>query len=302
MRQGQSQDRTYIIRTLSQFNELYIEFHRLFRPLVGLRYDLFGGEAQDHMASTTYGINEYSSFSPKAGFSSKIIEPLVYRFSYSKGFSLPDDDAKYDSAFAVDPTELHQFETGLLFEIPTIASFDVAAYMIDTKNEVYEVAPGSGVYKNLGTTRRQGIELEASVLPISQIELTGAFSAIGSEVRDNPTDSLNGKEVPGVPKTSWNVGVSYTARFGLGADLSFRSVGEYWLDEENSESYEGYHLLSGNLSYTHRSRKGSSYRFFAGVKNITGEHYSQSIWSGFGTTNYSVSAPRSYTAGVQLAW
>lgn len=305
LRLEHGEDRTYGITTFSGFAQADMEITPYFRPLLGIRVDNFGGELESRDPNTVkvvQDMNDYLAVSPKAGFSSRVIEPLDFRFSYSKGYALPDGEAKYSPAYAVDPVSVNQLETGLEYNFNDVIKSDLSVYMLDTDNEIQEKIPGSNIFENIGKTRRQGLEIGLTAAPIKGLELSGDLGMIKSEIIENSSKELEGKEVSGVPEMIWNIGARYVSPLGLGAGLKFRNVGEYYLDEMNTTTYEGYGVLNGDIFYTFERDNGKSCRLYLAVDNIANEHYSQSVWGGYGTLNYAVSSPRTFTGGIQLDW
>ncbi|MDL1963694.1 MAG: TonB-dependent receptor, partial [Deltaproteobacteria bacterium] len=305
VRSDQIQDRKFNIKTVSLFGEVDMEVSKYFRPHLGLRYDDFGGDYENYDPGTAgfdYDMQDYDHLSPKVGFRSRILEPLDFRASYSEGFALPDGEAKYDPEINVDPVEVRQYEAGLTFIPVEILWIDLAAFIVDTNNEIQEDPPGSGEFKNSGETRRKGMELAVKFRPVDDLEIFGDFSLINTEIRKNSDTSLGGKELTGIPERIFNLGLKYTLPVGLGTRIKWRSVGEYFVDDKNTEKYDGYDVVDVSLYYDISDERGTEYRLFFDVNNLFDEHYSQAVWSGYGTNNYAVSWPRTFWAGLQIDW
>ncbi|MBW2738484.1 MAG: TonB-dependent receptor [Deltaproteobacteria bacterium] len=299
-----TQHRRFNIKTVSLFGETNMELSRYFRPHLGLRYDDFGGDYENRDPAKTgfdHDMQNYDHLSPKIGFRSQILESLDFRASYSEGFALPDGDAKYDSAINVDPVKVKQYEAGLTFTPVDKVWVDLAGFIMDTDNEIQKY--GSEEYRNVGETRRTGMELAVKFRPVKGLEIFGDISLIDTEIRKNSDSSLEGKELTGIPKNIFNIGLKYTSPVGLGTRIKWRNVGEYYLDDENTTKYDGYDVVDAGIFYDISDEKGTKYRLFFNVDNLFDEHYSQAVWSsGYRKNNYAVSWPRTFWAGVKIDW
>lgn len=305
VRTAHTEHRKFNIKTLSLFGEADMEISRYFRPHLGLRYDDFGGDYENRDPGTVdfdHDMQDYDRVSPKVGFRSQILEPLDFRASYSEGFALPDGEAKYDPAINVDPVKVKQYEAGLTFTPVDKVWVDLAGFIMDTDNEIQEYPVGSGEYRNVGETRRTGMELGVNFAPVAGLDIFGDLSLIDTEIRKNSDSSLEGKEVTGIPESIFNIGLRYTSPVGVGTRIKWRKVGEYYLDDENTTKYDGYDVVDLGIFYKISDKKGTGYRLFFDIDNLFNEHYSQAVWSGYGTNNYAVSWPRTFSGGVTIDW
>lgn len=302
---NQTQNRRFDIATYSAFAQTQYEVSRYFRPWVGLRYDTFGGSYENRdpgTASYTNDMNDFKQFSPKIGFRSEVLDHLDFRASYTEGFALPAAEAKFDPKINVDAMGLKQYEAGLNYTLPKRFAVDVAYFILDTDNEIQEDPPGSGEFRNVGKTRRQGVESGVKLFPLRGLELFANLTLFNSEVLENADRALVGKEVTSVPDYLSLVGAQYTAANSLGGRVQWRSVGKYYLDGPNTVSYDGYNVVDTRVFYTIPGNGQQKYKVTLGVDNVLDEHYSDAVFSGFGTINYAVANPRTYWVGLSLDW
>ncbi len=306
VRQTQTQDRDFLITTLSAFLQAEYELSPYFRPTLGLRYDSFGGDYQNNDPGSqpfSQDMNSYQHFSPKVGFRSQVLKDLDLRASYCQGFALPDGEAKYQPELNVDPEVISQYEVGFTYAPILPLWLDVAWFILDSSDEIQEDPPGSGTYKNLGETRRMGLEAAVKVFPLRGLELFGNLALLTSEIRKNSNQSLEGKEVRGVPSHIFNLGLQYTSAMGLGGRVNWRQVGSYYIDAANTQEYDGYDTVDLSLFYDIPLSQGESrLRLSFEVLNLLDEHYSQAIWTGYGTTNYALAWPRTFWVGATIDW
>ncbi|WPD23352.1 MAG: TonB-dependent receptor [Candidatus Electrothrix scaldis] len=298
VRSEQTQDRDFTINTLSLFGQADYDLHPLFKPWLGLRYDTFSGDYENNdpgSTPSTSDMNDYDHLSPKIGFLSSLHETLDFRASYTQGFALPSDVLKYNSAAGDTATTVHQYETGFLFEPSDLLTADLALFLIDTEDEIQEYPSGSGIYVNLGETRREGLELSATLRPgIPGFELFGDITLINTEITSNPDPAMVGKEVTGVPEYTTNLGLRYHAASGFSGRMKWRHVDSYYIDGANTISYEGYDVTDASLGYGGITENGTGWQVNLDVDNLFDEHYSQAAWSGYDTINYAVSPGQAF--------
>ena len=298
VRTAWTEDRNFIINTLSLFGQADYALHRLFEPWLGFRYDSFSGTYDNHdpgAASYSSDMNDYAQFSPKVGFHSRLHEDLDFRASYTRGFSLPKGPDKYNSATGNKASTINQYEAGLTFEPVELLSADLAIFRVNTTDEIEEYPAGSGLYVNLGETRRDGLEFSAVLRPgWPGLEIFGDLTVINTEITQNADPALLGKEVTGVPDYITNLGLRYRDKSGINTRVKWRHVDSYYIDDANTASYPGYDVTDFSLGYEAQTATGVGWRIAMDVDNLFDEHYSQAVWNGYGTNNYAVSPPRTF--------
>lgn len=177
----------------------------------------------------------------------------------------------------------HTAEIGFrdyLFDFSTIA---MSFFITDTKNEI--TAIHSGVtnpavkrwqYKNIGKTRRMGIELETSQ-DFDKLSLSESLTLIDAKVLkgDKKYGIKNGQKVPLVPKLKLTLGAKYNltnklALIGNYTYISKKPTRE--LDENDqirSYTIKGYGVIDAGMLY--KIDEFSSLKL--GVKNLANEKY-----------------------------
>ena len=300
----QTQERDFLIHTLSAFTQAEFEISPFLRPTLALRYDSFSGEYENSDldgAGFTNDMNDFSHLSPKLGVRSTLLPGLDLRASLSNGYALPEGEAKYDPMLNVDPVEIWQYELGAIWVPSDLLSLDLAGFVLDTSNEILEEPIGSGQFKNVGKSRRSGLEGEISVYPrIEGLLVCVGLSLISTEILDNPAPAMEGKELIGVPERTISLSLGYSAPAGYGGRFSWRQVGAYYLTGDNRQSYGGYQIAGLNLFYRLGNARTSRWRLFLDVKNLFDEQYAEAVWYGYGTSNYAVGWPRHMMTGIAM--
>jgi len=294
-------DRTADLNSASFFGEIEAPLQAWFKPWLGLRYDRFTGECTRNGAETgtdpCADLPSTSHASPKLGVRSDLNPYVQLRASWAEGFALPSNFIKYSlGAAKLDPTVFRQTELGALLKFGTSASLDLAAYRIDSSDEVLTVSPG--VYENFGATRRNGVEAKLNWRPLDDWLLTLGWSGTDSEVRENASPALVGKEVTGVPDAMTTLTLAYAPAQGVGGDMTARRVGSYAVDAANTLYSDAYTTVDLNLTYT--STGTLRYRAYAGIENLFGRKYYTSLSLSNGYQLVAPGAPRTLRVGAQF--
>ncbi len=285
------------LNAVSAFFEAHVDWHRLFMPSLGLRYDRFSGtcrpvgtETSDNPCET---LNSLDNLSPKLGFRSNLTEALQWRASWSEGFALPGGWLKYESqADNLDPVTFRQVETGLTFRAGSAVELDLAFYRLKSDGEIRTVAPGE--YENYGATERTGFEVSLIWAPIDTLTITGVYGDSDSKILKSDLAAQIGNEVGGVADHSATVAIAWQMLPSWQANVGWRGVGGYALNATNAEFSSSYGLYDAGITY--RLRPDSRWKAYVQVDNLTDEVYAAS----HSTLGYATGAPRQIRGGLQF--
>ena len=304
VRLAQTENRDFTVATASLFAQVELEPTPLFRPTLGLRYDDFFGDAENAdpgQPVTNTDLNDFSHLSPKFGVRSTLARGFDLRASATNGFTLPNGAAKFDAAFAVEPSEIWQYEVGATYDLAGRARLDVVGYVLDTSSEIVEDPPGSNTFRNAGETRRTGVEAEARVRLVDGLDARLALGLIDTEIRQNPDASLVGRKLTGVPERTLTAALDYASPTGFGGRVHVHSIGAYQLESDNSAQYDGYTVADLTLFYDLSARSARSGRLFVEIENVLDERYAEAVFAAFGTLNYAPAPPRRLTIGLAVS-
>jgi iron complex outermembrane receptor protein len=292
-------DRTSRLNSLSAFAELDAPIHPLLQVSAGLRWDRFTGDCTRNGPETGADpcgpLARMSHASPKLGLRSQIAPGVLLRASWSEGFALPGTFAKYAlGAAQLDPNVFQQTEVGVQLKPLPGLLLDLAAYRLLSSDEIRAVAPG--VYENYGSTRRTGVEASVLWSPRIDLDVQVAFGSAVSRVTENGSEALVGKQVAGVPRYTATVGATWRPVTDWEASLTWRRVGRYALNADNSAFYGGYATWDLGVNYR---IPFSDYRIYFSIDNLTDKAYATSASVIGGTGMFAPGAPRSFKLGVQ---
>lgn len=290
-------DRNSRLNSLSTFAEVEAALHRYLQPTLGLRYDRFSGQCSRNGSETgsdpCAALADLDHLSPKFGVRSDLLPGLQLRGSWSEGFALPSNFAKYAlGAEGVEPNVFRQTELGAAWRPGQSLTADLSWYRLDSTQEIRTVSPG--VYENHGATRRNGLELSLGWNPLAALEATLTWAQADSQVRENSNAALLGRKVAGVPRSMSTLGLNWAAQEGLGGGLTVRRVGRYAVNAANTGWYDGFTTVDLSLTYTARLDT-RSYRAYLRLDNAQDRVYAGNV-----STTYAPAAPRTLRAGVQL--
>ncbi len=294
-------DRTSTLNSLSAFAEAEAPLHRLFKPSLGLRWDSFTGDCRrdgpETAADPCGAMARVAHTSPKLGVRSDITPGVQLRASWAEGFALPGTFAKYAlGAAQLSPNVFQQSEVGARLKPVPGMLLDVAAYRLTSTGEIRTVAPG--VYENYGATERTGVEASASWTVRSDLDLSVVWGSAHSRVTENANAALLGKQVAGVPRYTATVTAAWTPVAAWTGTLTWRRVGAYAVNTDNSVAYGGYSTVDLGLAYS--APGASRYKLYAVVANLADKAYATSVSVISGTTLFAPGAPRSLKVGAQL--
>lgn len=292
-------DRTSQLNSLSAFAEVDAPVHALFQPSAGLRWDRFTGDCRlngPEAGTDPCGpLAKATHASSKLGVRSQVLPGLLLRASWSEGFALPSTFAKYAlGSTQLDPNVFRQTEVGAQIKPAANLVLDVAAYRLLSSDEVRAVAPG--VYENDGATRRTGVEASALWSVTRSVDLSLTYGSAHSRVTANGNPALVGKQVAGVPRYSATVGAAWRPVADWEGTVTWRRVGRYAVNADNSVTYGGYATWDLGLNYT---LPATLYRLYATVANVSDKAYATSASVIGGTQLYAPGAPRTVKVGVQ---
>jgi iron complex outermembrane recepter protein len=250
----------------------------------GLRFDYIHIPFENQLDATADTANTFRRLSPRGGLSFDLGPGASAYLSIGQSFRAPavlelacaDETAACPLPFALgddpplDPVVGTTFEIGgQLVRGPAIMSASV--YRTNVQDDISfiqsEAAVFEGFFDNIGTTRREGIELSVQVIPSQRLSLYANYGFTRATFQDpvdifsiraegdfagaplaGPNAVVEGDRLPLVPDHQVKFGGLFTAESGLQLGLDGRYVGRQWLrgDEANETSPLGGYFV-GNL-------------------------------------------------------
>jgi outer membrane receptor protein involved in Fe transport len=109
------------------------------------------------------------------------------------------------------------------------------------------------------------------------------------------------------PEYIANIRLRYAPNFlpGLSSMLELQSIGEYWLDDDNSQDEAGNDRIDGGYTIVNvkvRYQVNNQLALHARLLNTANKEYAQEASYRYGKTQYSPSAPRTFYLGLNYQW
>ena len=158
---------------------------------------------------------------------------------------------------------------------------------------------GQTRYVNSGKTIKKGLEISAAWFVLSDLEVGGAYSYADYTFDDftEPVDTggatvdvdRGGNRLPYVPEDQFSLFVSY--RHGSGIRLRMETLywGSYYIDNANSEKYEGYAFVTNAMAAYARG----DFEISLNAENLFDDAYATEVEKDTrGVVRYTPAAPR----------
>ncbi|MBI3195257.1 MAG: TonB-dependent receptor, partial [Ignavibacteriae bacterium] len=307
--------------------------------LVTGRFDNVMFDARNQLFEIQSDLRKFCAFTPKTALNYKLTPTVALYSSYGLSFDTPAGNelenyptsTKPLSLFNpdVEPQKSKSFELGIKGNIVDFDAelfrtiyFDVTIFNTKIDDEIvpFEVF-GDVFYRNAARTNRTGIEIggSADIFRGLQAKTSYTFSDFSYDsfsARVIGTDSVgnmvindlsyDGNSVPSVPKHNLSLTVSYDKKFyetltGFGK-ASYTNVSGMYVDDGNSEMFDGYSLFNSNLGMEWIVDR-FQFVVSCGVNNIFDKRYVAFVNINSAQKEfYEVGEPRNFFAGFNFGY
>ena len=301
----------YLMETFSPSDEITIDVStRVDR----LDFDISGDEITAYDYGTRsyvdgaglYQIDKsYSLFSAKLGGIYRLTDSTNLYASIATANQAPtgsEIEAAQDEGISLDKSTSINYEIGLKTRMNDL-SVDLAIYQNDVDDEIIQIqdAYGNVIYDNAGETRKRGVELNAVYRAYEGLDIGGAYAysdfkfvTFEEQVgygRGATWESRDGNYLPYIPKNQYSLFAAYRMDNGFKARVQTRGWGSYYMDNANTEKYEGYDFITDlMIGYEHKA-----HNIQLNVQNLTDEYYAmQASKDANGNVTYKAAAPQSF--------
>ncbi|MGB6020176.1 MAG: TonB-dependent receptor [Sulfurimonadaceae bacterium] len=267
-----------------------------FRPVedmivdIGLRYDrldfdIKGDETTRYDFSTgvyiggvgAFELNEgYNLYSPKIGATYALTKTLnMYGLIASANQAPTDSEVRANFSYGTSPSL--KASTSINYEIglkqrSADLSVDFSLYYNDIRDEIVAVKGESDAtyYNNAGQTRRLGAELAVDYFITNELDIGAAGSLYDYSYVDYVDEnvSYSGNKQRYIPDYQYSVFAGYRIG-GFSSRLEGISYGAYYMDDANTEKYEGFTLVT-NLMLAYQL---DAHKLQFNMNNIFNKYY-----------------------------
>lgn len=247
----------------------------------------------------------FNLFSANLGASYKISDEINLFFTLAQGDQVPFG-SELDNNPDLKEATSRNHEVGFKGRSKKW-EFDTSLYLIDGKDEVISTLDaGQTVYQNAGGTEKKGLEFSGSYQLLDNKGADELWMGASYGYSDYKYKSFNeiirvmgvptvfdrsGNQLPFIPKHQYSIFLTYKHSSGIKARLQSDTWGEYYMDNANTEKYEGYKFITSlNVSY-----ETGPHTVSANIQNLTDERYAVEVQKDTsGDVSYTPGAPRSY--------
>ncbi len=227
--------------------------------------------------SATVGLTYrlHAGFQPYANAGTSFETPttteLVNRPDGEGGFNLD-----------LDPQHASNYELGVRGDIRSVARYSFAAFYSDVRDQLipFEVpnVPNRTFFRNAGSARHLGAELEIAVRPTQATTVHVAYTYANHEFQDFRTagDVLDGNEIPGVPRHYGHLSLRYRSPGGFWAALDNTYSSSYYADDQNTTEVEWWTTTGIRVGF---DRNMGTWQIapFLGILNLFDRNYVSSV-------------------------
>ena len=253
-----------------------------------------------------YQINKtFNDFSPRVGAVVKLSESTNLYGNISKGIQTPTE-GEFSENPDLELVEVENYEVGVKLR-HSRCSLETALYYSPVKNEIVKVVQEDGdtEYSNAGRTRKIGFELTGSLELIPRLTLGAAYSfthytfeeftetiRVGASTQNI---DRSGNRLPYIPEHQYSVFAAYRHPSGLKFKLQSHTWGSYYIDNANTEKYEGYAFITGVMI----GYEWKAFDIGLNIDNLFDERYAVEVEKdSSGKNRYTPAAPRSFILRV----
>ena len=208
--------------------------------------------------------------------------PVKLRGNWGTGFKAPTLNALFWPGSGnpdLLPEESEGYDLGVDFT-GEIVHMGVTYFHNDIENLIVwaPVGPGGSWIPRAHKAKTEGIELEASILPLDVLRITANYTYTDTE------DKKTGNELIRRPQNKYGLSFNYSPVEKVSLNAYLHYVGDRWSDTANTEKLDSYTLVNISVSYDWTE----NFQIFMRGDNIFDEDYEEV--KDFGTPGTSVFA------------
>ena len=247
----------------------------------------------------------FNLFSANVGASYKLTDKVNLFFTLAQGDQVPFS-SELDNNPDLQAATSRNHEVGFKGRAKNW-EFDTSLYLINTTDEVIATLDaGQTVYQNAGETEKKGLEFSGSYQLLDAKSTNELWLGASYGYSNYKYKSFNenirvfgvltefdrsGNQLPFIPEHQYSLFLTYKHSSGIKARLQSDTWGEYYMDNANTEKYEGYKFITSlNVSY-----ETGPHTVSANIQNLTDERYAVEVKKDTdGDLSYTPGAPRSF--------
>jgi len=241
----------------------------------------------------------FSHWSPKLGLNYQFNNAHYFYTELTRGFRAPQATELFrlqagQQYSDIQTEEIDSFQMGMKGQVNDV-SYELSLYHLNKNNYIF-LDSNRFVVSN-GETSHQGLELALEFKPSEQWTVAIA-SSYGKHLYENDIQisntNIQGNLIDTAPKNMTNAQVTWQPDEALTWSLEWDYLGDYYLNPENTASYDGHHLFNLRAQIKLKDSQIS-----IKVINLNDADYAERADFGFGQYRYFVGRPRGLFVSYQ---
>jgi len=308
----------------------HVEFSPLdkLRLTVGLRYDYMSYDYDNKLTDGSITVNPFANqpfrpvtylhaadtsvdfdrLSPKLGLTYQLAPSHSGFISYREAFRAPSEGQLFrpggnadTTSVNLQPIKVASIETGVRGKIGTW-KYDASLYSMKKTDDIVrfeDPITGDRENVNAGETLHEGIEvgIGGNLASATSLNIAASYAKHSYVVWVKDTTDYSGNEMSAAPRLILNSRLGFTPAFlNKGKfELEWEKLGSYWMNDTNTEKYEGHDLLHLRVNYF----SSKKLEFYGRIMNVTDERYATNASISSGNRTFAPGMPRTAYAGMK---
>lgn len=316
------------VNNVAGYAQFYWHFVPRWSLLLGLRTDEVRFIEHDFYITATNpddsGHVSYQATTPVVGLQFRPADNLRVYASFGKGFETPAyNELGYRSegqaglAFNLKPSRSRNNELGIKWQLTHKLEIDAATFRADTSNElaVATNVNGRSTYRNVGDTRREGVELSANGELAAHWRISADYTHLRARFRSSflactgspcivPATLIAAESrIPGVPQDYGSLRLEHDGRNGWRQGITLSGVGSVTVNDADTNRAAGYGLIDLDAGYTFALGATSMLDLSLRINNLANRRYVGSVIVNDGNGRYFEPGPdRNYMLAARLTF
>jgi iron complex outermembrane recepter protein len=319
-------DEENTVRSMDQYVQAEWALAERWSLSAGLRHSRVSFDSKDNYITGTNGNDSggvsYQANSPALGLVFHATESTNLYASAGKGFETPTlNELAYRAGtaglnFGLQAASSNQWEVGVKSALSQDWRINTALFEARTSNEITVLSNSGGraVYQNVGSTKRNGLEvaLDGRLSPTWSTHVAATYlnaryandfmTCSGTPCATANVPVTSGNQLPGIAKTSLFADLRWQPKDkSLETALEWRRVGKIYVNDTNSDTAPQVSLLNARVSFLQKMGDWSI-KEFVRIDNLTRRIYAGSVIVNEGNSRFFEPAPgRNWIIGVSAA-
>jgi len=300
---SQTRDQQFDLSVGGAYVQAIVEPTPWLRITPAYRVDWVSGDFANRLNATTAPINHYGSIEqPKLSVAVTPADGVTLYGNWGKTFQIGLGSGAYlipPRQRDLAPSINEGWELGVKYRLGTTVEARLAWWRQDASGEIArKLNDPLGDFENVGATKREGLDLQASVHPMAGLSLWGALAWQKATIAVPPpaTPQFAGNAIDHTPRWLWSGGIDWSPLPALTLALSGHGQSSYHLTSANAEGKWGRMTV---FDASARFAVNEAIELGLSLRNLGGDRYEYVWWDG-AQTLHSPAAGRNMSASLRL--